>query len=527
MSELEYLDLQGPLPHQEPWLDAFQRFLLLQCGRRSGKGRAALFASIMGRGPGWRENNPLHKGIISGGDVVWLAPDKPQAKAIWFEEIKPRTEHLSNVRLNNSDLILEIKGAGKLHVLSAESGTGGRGLGAHVVGLVIDEAAHMDLKRLLFDVYAPLLLDRNAWVIIASTPNAGMDGNTDHRTPSFFNILCQEILDGVRDPEEWVRFFATARDNPVISQKALELLIKEYPPGSPSLEQEVNGKLVPSGAGLAFPEWDETHHVVAYDPPRDWAYFASVDWGYSDHCAGIFYGAGPKDLLARSEIYVQKKIPYDVGFQFGQHAKRYPKLEYVAGGSDMWDVRDGGQTIAEKFQAGLTAASPTDPIILISVPRGKGSREAGKLAVHEFLKHGDRIPDPTDPTKTIIPIWDGAKLRVHRDCKNLIRTLPQRPLDPKNNEDVWEGGEDHLYDSLRYALAIRFPRPEEEEDRSVPTDRHPGWDLARRQKRPHYLTRMERERELRELEQAAANRGGGYFTGIRWGTAQPSEDDAA
>jgi hypothetical protein len=264
--------------------------------------------------------------------------------------------------------------------------------------------------------------------------------------------------------------------------------------------------------GLAFPEWNEKHHKVRYEPPPSWAYFASVDWGYSDHCAVLFYAAGPKDLLVRSEIYVQKKIPYDVGYQLGQHAKRYPRLEYVVGGSDMWDVRDGGETIGEKFQAGLRDATMPNPLGLMSMPRGKGTRHAGKMSIHEFLKY-EALPDGS------IPAWSGARLRIHEDCKNLLRTLPAMPIDPKDSEDVLEGGEDHLYDSLRYGLSSRFPRP-----RRRTSSRAGG-----------QASRLGSPAQAQETPVAgrAGRRGGTdrgdadrwrVLTGIRYGGARPEED---
>ena len=57
------------------------------------------------------------------------------------------------------------------------------------------------------------------------------------------------------------------------------------------------------------------------------------------------------------------------------------------------------------------------------------------------------------------------KLRVRRDglprlliystCRNLIRTLPALPRDPRHPEDVDTKSEDHAYDALRY-LAMRL-----------------------------------------------------------------------
>lgn len=513
MTELATLDIQAPLPQQRPMFDAPHRFIVARCGRRWGKTRACWIASMVGRGPGWEDFTPQWEGVLQGWDVVWLAPDYPQAKSIWLEDVKPRGDNLDGVKLNNTDFTLAVDGGGTLHVRSAEAIKSLRGLGARLKGVIIDEAAWMDLESHWLGVIRPILMDNQGWAIIASTSNAGLDGNTEHRAPSFFNRLCQEVADGTRDPSEWVEFYGTAQDNPLISPAEFASMVKEYPPESVQLGQEVYAKLLATGAGLAFPEWLESHHKVRYEPPPGWAYFAAMDWGYSDHCAVLFFAAGPKkDVLVRSEIYVNKRTPYDVGFEVGEHAKRYPKLEYLVAGSDMWDVRDGGETIAEKFQTGLWASTLADPIPFVSFARGRGTREAGKMTVHEFLKY-EAAPDGT------IPPWSGAKLRVHADCVNLLRTLPSRPLDPHNSEDVEEGGEDHPYDALRYGLASRFPRPEDHDWRSVPDDVHPGWDLARRRRKPRW--EREPDEESIRIEQI---RQGRFVTGVRYGGARPVEE---
>lgn len=501
------LDLQEPLAHQVPIFDAPQRFKVVRAGRRFGKSRAAWVAGMIGHGPGWYDFTPLHEGVAQGWDVVWLAPDYPQSKAIWNEDVRPRAEHLKGCKLNNSEFTLALDGGGNLHVRSAEAIKSLRGLGANLKGIIIDEGAWMDLRSHWRSVIRPILVDNHGWAIICSTTNAGLDGNVDHLAPSFFNLLCQEVQNGKREKDEWIEFYGTAQDNPAIDPAEFLSLVKEYPADSVQLGQEVYAKLLASGAGLAFPEWNEQHHKVRYDPPKNWAYFASVDWGYSDHCAILFYAAGPKDVLVRSEIYVQKKIPYDVGYQLGKHAERYPKLEYAIAGSDMWDVRDGGETIGEKFAKGLADATQPKPIVLLSMPRGSGTRHTGKMAVHEFLKY-EALPDGT------IPPWSGAKMRIHEDCVNLIRTLPAMPIDPKDSEDVLEGGEDHLYDSLRYGLTSRFPRSEDVSAHHVDDDRHPGYDLHRKQKRKRW--------SQEEDEQVYTP--GHFATNVRWQAARPQED---
>jgi hypothetical protein len=508
------LDLQEPLPHQVPVFDSPARFKVWRAGRRTGKSRGAWVAGMIGHGPGWYEFTPLHEGVAQGWDVVWLAPDYPQAKSIWLEDVKPRAENLDGVKLNNGEFTLELEDGGKLHVRSAEAIKSLRGLGARLKGIIIDEAAWMDLESHWRDVIRPILMDNEGWAIIVSTTNAALDGNAEHRTPSFFNLLCQEIADGKRDPEEWVEFYGTAQDNPLISPKEFQSLIREYTEDSPSLAQEVYAKLLVAGTGVAFPEWRKDHHEVSYDPPPGWRWFGGVDWGYAQPCAVVILAAGPdRDLLARTELYVRQKTPYEVGYLVGQKAKQFPQLEFLAGDSAMWAVTDGSPSVAEEFQRGLTAATAPATIPLISVSKGPGSRAARKQLLHEQLRY-QKLEDGT------ISKYAGAALRVHRECANLIRTLPALPIDPKNSEDVDTKAEDHAYDALTYALMSRAPRPDQEQLGRVPDDVHPGIDRKRRKRKPRW--QEEPDQEAVRLEQL----GQGHFTtGIRYGgQARPVED---
>lgn len=530
MSSTSELILPLPLEHQIPVYEHDARFKVIRAGRRWGKTRIAFIAANAGHGPGWEDGNPVYPGLLQGWDVVWLGKDYPQARQIWEEGVEPRYRGLDGVQLNQTERTVKVDGGGTLHIRSAElkSLQGIRGLGARLKGVIIDEAGWLDFDYAWKNVIRPMLMDNQGWAIIMSTTNAGLDGGKDPETgtpisPSGFNRLCNQIAAG--DPgrtaaDGWAHFYGTAQDNPKIAPSEFQALLREYTEGSLALEQEIYAKLLVGGAGLAFAEWRDDVHIASYDPPPGWRWWAGVDWGYRDPCAITFMAAGPdRDVLARSEIYVREKTPYEAGFLVGTRAKSYPALEYVAGGDDMWAVRDGGPTYAEEFQRGMNDA--TDPggsaqgtrIPLISVARGPGSRLAGKMLVHEHLRY------QTMPDGKVAP-WAGPRLRVHPDCKNLIRTLPALPICPKNSEDVDERADEHAYESVRYALMSRVPRPDAQDFRNAPDDIHPGYDLKKRQRKPRWAREAEDDESVRfeQLQQ------GHFSTGIRYGGARPTEE---
>src|SRR5690606_22339595 len=156
-------------PHAKQWpiLASEARFKVVRAGRRFGKDRLALYASVVGHGPEGEDGRPRWPGIAQGVDVAWVGPDYPQIRAIWREEVEPRFGGLApQVALHRQERRLTIAGGGALEFRSAENidSLRGRRLG----GCVLNEAAHFDLEYALKDVTLPALLDLGGWVIIIS-----------------------------------------------------------------------------------------------------------------------------------------------------------------------------------------------------------------------------------------------------------------------------------------------------------------------------------------------------------------------
>jgi hypothetical protein len=247
----------------------------------------------------------------------------------------------------------------------------------------------------------------------------------------------------------------------------------------------------------------------------------------------VFFAVGPDgDLLARHEMYGKGRTPYQVGFDAQQKAAGLKgRVEWMACDEAIWGD-DRGETIAEDFQKGLTAgAQGGDPIPLISVPKGPGSRPARVMLMHEYLRYetlpaGKVIKGVKIPPNTPAP-WGGPRLRFHPECRHCIRTIPALPIDPKNSEDVDTESEDHAYDAVTYALRARVPAVEKETVGRVPDDIHPGIEIRgnkaiRRKRYDDDRTPQELDTELLVREAAAQGR---FITGIRVGGARPSEEE--
>jgi hypothetical protein len=120
-------------------------------------------------------------------------------------------------------------------------------------------------------------------------------------------------------------------------------------------------------------------------------------------------------------MYGRKQTPFEVGFQAGQKAKGLPgRVEFIGSDSAMWAVTDGGPSIAEEFQRGLTAAAggaEEHTIPLVSAPKGPGSRATRLQLAHEYLRYtpipkGTKLPGGLVSDGTLVPPWAGPPLPV-------------------------------------------------------------------------------------------------------------------
>jgi len=454
------------LPHQELDVRHPARFKVLRKGRRWGKDRLAFHVAWFGHGPDYS-----WPGILDGWDVAWLAPDFKQGRGIWHEEIAERFQGIPGVSVNQQDKTVLLDGCGGLFFYTSENVNAIRGLGKRLKGVIINEAAHLDLSAAWYDVILPTLTDNDGWAIIMSTPNAGTDGgldeNENRRVPSYFNTLCEEIQQHQRT-EDWMESYGTADENPKIGPERFAKLVAEYPTGSVTLEQEVYAKLLAPGAGLAFPEWLDTAHTLeTFDVPDHWELGAGYDWGYWQPSAFVLTATGEEgNTVVLSEKRWVQKDGYDMGYEIGTFAAGLGRpLRGIAADSSISGVaaKRGYPNQQEEIQAGINAAwadagkAGSGPWVF-GVPKSGESRVMRASLLHKYLKVQDDRP---------------PRLRFLKACGNCITTIPKLPPDAKNPEDVDTKSDDHFYDALTYFLLSRPPLV----DVPVapkPKDRHPG-----------------------------------------------------
>ena len=451
--------LPRALPHQRAVLNAVVRFKVWRAGRRTGKSRAGLIAAILGHGQG------EFKGVLDGGDIVWVTPDFPQARAIWREEIRPRFAGVPGVTVHETDKRLTLAGLGSLEIRSAENIDSVRG--RQFDGAIIDEAAHLDAGYAWQAVLRPALTDRGGWALFISTPNAGHDGNAEKRTPSFFNRLCQEAASGVRGPE-WGTWHHTTDDNPKLARAEVAALRAEYPHGSPTLAQEIDADLVAAGVYVLQLGTAHQTELTPADCAAHWHYFAAMDWGYAHPTAmGLFAADQSGRVVLLDAAHAHRTTPPGLADTLGRIvAKWVPEgahLAYTVAGLDCWhDIKargEAGPTIAEQF------AARKFPLLKATVSRVSG------------LNNLRRYAEGSSPRLLFNMAAPGVQ-RVWDTLTGMVAD-PNDPEDAlKVDADVDGRGGDDAYDMVRYALMTRpLGRAPDVPDR-VPDNQHPGMDYA-------------------------------------------------
>lgn len=218
-------------------------------------------------------------------------------------------------------------------------------------------------------------------------------------------------------------------------------------------------------AGAAFPEFDSRVHVIPHFPPppgvRIWR---SMDWGYDKPSAVLWFF-----IDADGYTHVFHEL-YTKGARYNEGARMLPevvldrihgieesygiesRLRYLDPGC--WQEQSGPTTIYHQLGGARERWQKW--------PTGPNWRANKKMMVHEHLKVVNGV----------------ARIKIHDNCVDLIRTLRTIPTDPHDPEDVSTHAEDHLYDALGGGLARVVVPPKRKKYDPVKdllfSDPHPG-----------------------------------------------------
>ena len=191
---------------------------------------------------------------------------------------------------------------------------------------------------------------------------------------------------------------------------------------------------------LHYGDGINSHVIEPINLPKHLPAYRGFDFGYTRPYGvgwfildddGIIYMVNELYGGEHSQNIGNKNSPVEIASQIRDAEKNSPLLR----GRNIIGIADPsifdesrGESIARMMEY-----SPN----FIYFAKGDNTRLAGKMQVHNRLKFDRR---------------GRAKLYIFKNCRNMIRTLPNLIYSQSRVEDVDTDGEDHLYDVLRYVL---------------------------------------------------------------------------
>lgn len=223
--------------------------------------------------------------------------------------------------------------------------------------------------------------------------------------------------------------------------------------------------------GQVFMEWDERTHVI--DSLPTWINNEGISesiLNYSERYIG--YDQGRRDpgcaiwiiYAPENEYGVRHYYAYREFYQQWKDAKMWAEdisfvikdepIEYMVLPHDCFAMGSGtARTIADTF-------SDFDIPYLRANSLSHSARMHRQDLLHQLL--------------SISP--DGKPyLMVHKNCSNLIRTIPDLPYSETQREAISDKSEDHAYDALTYGLMV-IDDSEAWVYTSTPREEKNGWD---------------------------------------------------
>ena len=197
---------------------------------------------------------------------------------------------------------------------------------------------------------------------------------------------------------------------------------------------------IPGGA--YFEEFRSDVHVVnGFQIPKEWARFRTIDYGL-DMLACYWIAMDPQ-----SNMYVYKEL-YESGLIISDAAKRIlsrsSDLEeniITSAPPDLWNRRqETGKSAADIFIENG-----------VYLTKSSNKRVQGWYNVKEWLKVFETVDEQTGEKKL------DSKLKIFKNCHNLIRCLPQAQKADNDPNDVSDTPHEvtHSLDSIRYYISSK------------------------------------------------------------------------
>ncbi len=331
--------------------------------------------------------------------------------------------------------------------------------------ILFDELTHFSETQYLylFSRNRDPKLPEDRWRIRSATNPGGIghawvkrrfiDALTPYRFKYFFRFNDEEIVVPPGFPYGRSRFWvpATVKDNPIYAGGLYEANLMALPEEERRMLLEGDWDVF---QGQFFYMWRKDVHVIDPLPwlSPHWNYFGALDWGdVSPFCYLIGAVDEQANLIIIDELY-------DVAWSIEKIAEHIKKMESKLPKKVTARVADTQifEREPKEWEMG------TDDSIRQMFARhgvqflaANKDRLNGWAAVKEYM----RWEDPATYNGTPESIIRHPRLKITRNCRNLIRTLPDMlyvgadAADGRKAEDMQKKGmEDHAVDTLRYLV---------------------------------------------------------------------------
>lgn len=261
------------------------RFTVMVIHRRAGKTTFAAAELVKRALQG--ENRP---------QVAYIAPTYKQAKQVSWEILKNLVADIPHVKVNESELRIDLPNKGRILVLGAENPDSLRGL--YLDYAVLDEVAQMP-QPLWKEVVRPALADRKGGALFIGTPKG----------ENFFHKI---YLDGCSGRKGWSSILMTPEKTNALDQEELDALKEELT--EEEYEQEIMCSFSAAIRGayyvkqIAAAEADGRVTSCHYDP--DYPVITAWDIGFDG--TSIWYAQMVMDKLHIIDFdhFVEEDIPH-------------------------------------------------------------------------------------------------------------------------------------------------------------------------------------------------------------------------
>ena len=238
---------------------------------------------------------------------------------------------------------------------------------------------------------------------------------------------------------------ALASDNPAIDLADYERQMSDL---SPALRKALMHGDWTAHEGQVFAEWDfQKHTCEGFPVPAMWDVWRGADDGFAAPCAiewlaydkthdriyvieELYERGLTPEAMAQAVLQIDRSLKIDLGHEVIDNDM---PLDGVIDSASFADVGLGDESgrggRAEIMNRLGCRWSPS--------PKGAGSRVAGVSAIHQRLA---------------LKADGFGGLVVFRNCRNLIRTLPQMVYSKTNPEDISPDCEEHAVKALQYGL---------------------------------------------------------------------------